>query len=69
MEAISELRDLFEQGIYEVNQKVDDLHEDMTERFDAVDDALADVQGVLENMTGDIRRLQQRRNCIWRFLD
>lgn len=69
VEAISELRDLFEQGIYEVNQKVDDLHEDMTERFDAVDDALADVQGVLENMTGDIRRLQQRRNCIWRFLD
>lgn len=69
VEAISELRDLFEQGIYEVNQKVDDLHEDMTERFDAVDDALADVEGVLENMTGDIRRLQQRRNRIWRFLD
>nr|WP_304151690.1 hypothetical protein [Mitsuokella multacida] len=58
-EAIEELRALFAQGLHEVNQKVDDLHEDMTERFDAVDDALTDVQGVLENMTGDIRRLQQ----------
>ena len=58
-EAISELRDLFEQGIHEVNQKVEDLHEDMTERFDAIDDALTNVQSTLENLTGDIRRLQQ----------
>lgn len=58
-DAIAELRALFEQGLHEVNQKVDDLHDDMTERFDAVDDALTDVQGVLENLTGDISRLQK----------
>ena len=58
-DAIAELRTLFEQGLHEVNQKVDDLHDDMTERFDAVDDALTDVQGVLENLTGDISRLQK----------
>lgn len=58
-DAIAELRTLFEQGLHEVNQKVDDLHDDMTERFDAVDDVLMDVQGVLENLTGDISRLQK----------
>lgn len=58
-DAIEELRALFEHGLHEVNQKVDDLHDDMAERFDAVDDALTDVQGVLENLTGDISRLQK----------
>ena len=48
-DAIAELRTLFEQGVHEVNRKVDDLHNDMTERFTAVDDALTDVQDVLKN--------------------